>query len=50
MKNVRFRPITNVATRTAALLSGELDVAAMLAVQDVDRINNTDGVRVDALR
>ena len=50
VKNVRFRPITNVATRTAALLSGELDVAAMLAVQDVDRINNTDGVRVEAAR
>ena len=46
--NVRFRPIANVATRTASLLSGELDVACMLSFQDVDRIEATEGVYVAA--
>lgn len=50
VRNVRFRPISNTATRTASLLSGELDIAFMLPVQDVDRINNTEGVRVEAAR
>ena len=47
VRNVRFRPISNTATRTASLLSGELDVAFMLNIYDIDRINNTDGVRVE---
>lgn len=47
VRNVRFRPISNTATRTASLLSGELDVAFMLSIHDIDRINSTDGVRVE---
>lgn len=38
IKKVTFRPITNPATRTAALLSGEVDIIQDLAVRDVDRI------------
>lgn len=38
IKNVTFRPITNPATRTAALLSGEVDIIQDLAVRDVDRV------------
>lgn len=38
IKNVTFRPITNPATRTAALLTGEVDVIQDLAVRDVDRV------------
>ena len=35
---VRFRPITNAATRTAALLTGEVDFAADIPVRDVQRV------------
>jgi len=38
IKTVTFRPITNPATRTAALLTGEVDVIQDLAVRDVDRL------------
>ena len=38
IKKVTFRPITNPATRTAALLSGEVDIIQDLAVRDVDRV------------
>ena len=47
VRNVRFRPISNTATRTASLLSGELDVTFMLSIHDIDRINSTEGVRVE---
>jgi peptide/nickel transport system substrate-binding protein len=40
IKKVTFRPITNPATRTAALLTGEVDVIQDLAVRDVDRVKN----------
>ncbi|KAE9627256.1 ABC transporter substrate-binding protein [Parasedimentitalea maritima] len=42
IKNVTFRPITNPATRTAALLTGEVDVIQDLAVRDVDRVKRDD--------
>lgn len=35
---VTFRPITNGATRTAALLTGEVDVIQDLNVRDVERV------------
>ena len=35
---VLFRPITNQATRTAALLTGEVDFAADIPVRDVQRV------------
>ncbi|WP_299961023.1 ABC transporter substrate-binding protein [uncultured Roseobacter sp.] len=40
IKNVTFRPITNPATRTAALLTGEVDVIQDLAVRDVERVKS----------
>ena len=40
IKSVTFRPITNPATRTAALLTGEVDVIQDLAVRDVDRVKS----------
>lgn len=43
---VTFRPITNPATRTAALLTGEVDVVQDLAVRDVDRVRNQSGFEV----
>ncbi|MDN5789074.1 ABC transporter substrate-binding protein, partial [Pseudorhodobacter sp.] len=42
IKTVTFRPITNPATRTAALLTGEVDVIQDLAVRDVDRVKQDD--------
>ena len=44
--SVTFRPITNPATRTAALLTGEVDVIQDLAVRDVDRVKSEDGFQV----
>ncbi|WP_416356187.1 ABC transporter substrate-binding protein [Aureimonas phyllosphaerae] len=44
---VVFRPITNPATRTAALLTGELDVVQDLAVRDIDRVKAESGVTVE---
>lgn len=46
IKNVTFRPITNPATRTAALLTGEVDVIQDLAVRDVDRVKKEGGFQV----
>ncbi|MEH6751393.1 MAG: ABC transporter substrate-binding protein [Paracoccaceae bacterium] len=46
IKTVTFRPITNPATRTAALLTGEVDVVQDLAVRDVDRVRNESGFEV----
>jgi peptide/nickel transport system substrate-binding protein len=43
---VTFRPITNPATRTAALLTGEVDVIQDLAVRDVARVDAEDGFEV----
>jgi peptide/nickel transport system substrate-binding protein len=46
IQNVTFRPITNPATRTAALLTGEVDVIQDLAVRDVDRVEKESGFTV----
>ncbi|MGJ5620953.1 ABC transporter substrate-binding protein [Sulfitobacter sp. MF3-043] len=46
IKTVTFRPITNPATRTAALLTGEVDVIQDLAVRDVERVKSEDGFQV----
>ena len=43
---VIFTPIKSAATRTAALLSGELDMMFPAPVQDVDRINKSGVARV----
>lgn len=44
--NVRFRPITNEATRTATMLTGEVDLTVGVSVRDIDRLNNTEGISV----
>ena len=38
IKNVVFRPITNEATRTAALISGDVQLITDVPVRDADRI------------
>lgn len=44
--NVRFRPITNEATRTATMLTGEVDLTVDISVRDIERLNNTEGMSV----
>lgn len=44
IKEVILRPLTNDATRTAALLSGEVDVIDDVPVRDVNRIKGNDKV------
>ncbi|MCM5694012.1 ABC transporter substrate-binding protein [Sinorhizobium meliloti] len=46
LTEVEFRPIASDATRVAALLSGEVDMIVPVPLQDVDRINGTDGLKV----
>lgn len=46
IKNVRFRPITNEATRTATMLTGEVDFAVDISVRDIERIDSTEGISV----
>nr|WP_114967247.1 ABC transporter substrate-binding protein [Alkalilacustris brevis] len=41
-----YTPITEAATRVAALLSGEVDLVQDVPVQDIARLEQTDGVRV----
>ncbi|MBT8456137.1 MAG: ABC transporter substrate-binding protein [Alphaproteobacteria bacterium] len=41
-----FTPIQNPATRVAALLSGEVDMIEPVPIQDADRVDQRDGVRV----
>ena len=43
---VTFRPITNGATRTAALLTGEVDVIQDLNVRDVERVKSDERYKV----
>jgi peptide/nickel transport system substrate-binding protein len=46
IEKVTFRPITNPATRTAALLTGEVDIVQDLSVRDVQRVEREDGFEV----
>jgi peptide/nickel transport system substrate-binding protein len=41
-----YIPIAEAATRVAALLSGEVDVVQDVPVQDIARLEQTDGLRV----
>ncbi|MEM8657837.1 MAG: ABC transporter substrate-binding protein [Pseudomonadota bacterium] len=41
-----YTPIQNAATRVAALLSGEVDFIQDVPVQDLERVDNTDGLKV----
>jgi peptide/nickel transport system substrate-binding protein len=42
---VEFRPITQEATRVAALLSGEMDIVQPVPVQDWQRLEDSKGVK-----
>ena len=46
IKTVVVRPLTNDATRTAALLSGEVHLADDVPVRDVDRIKGNEKVQL----
>ena len=48
VQEVIFTPISNPATRVAALVSGEIDVMEPVPVQDVARINASPNARVIA--
>lgn len=41
-----YTPIAEAATRVAALLSGEVDVVQDVPVQDIARLEQTDGIQV----
>ena len=43
LTEVVFTPIASDATRVAALLAGDVDMAYPIPLQDVDRINENDG-------
>ncbi|GIT91547.1 peptide ABC transporter substrate-binding protein [Jannaschia pagri] len=43
---IEYTPIQNAATRVAALLSGEVDFIQDVPVQDLGRVNDTDGLVV----
>ncbi|MBP0617723.1 ABC transporter substrate-binding protein [Jiella mangrovi] len=44
--DVTFTPISQDATRTAALISGELDMAWPIPLQDWNRLENAKGVKI----
>jgi len=46
LKEIEFRPIASDATRVAALLSGEVDMIVPVPLQDIDRIANTEGLKI----
>lgn len=46
IKNVVFRPISNEATRTAALLSGEVQLITDVPVRDADQIAKNDKLQL----
>lgn len=41
-----YTPITEAATRVAALLSGEVDFVQDVPVQDINRLQETDGITI----
>ena len=43
---IEYTPIQNAATRVAALLSGEVDFIQDVPVQDLERVESTDGLTV----
>ena len=43
---IEYTPIQNAATRVAALLSGEVDFIQDVPVQDLERVDGTDGLVV----
>lgn len=47
IQNAEIRFITDESARAAALLSGEVDVVGPLSYDQVDQVENADGVRVE---
>jgi len=45
LTQVVFQPISQTSTRVAALLSGEVDVAEPIPLQDIQRVNDNPGTR-----
>lgn len=45
-ETVEFRVIANDATRTTALLNGEVDFISNIPVMDADRISSSEGVQI----
>ncbi|MCF6444960.1 ABC transporter substrate-binding protein [Nereida sp. MMG025] len=43
---IEYTPIQNAATRVAAILSGEVDFIQDVPVQDLERVNGSDGLTV----
>ena len=46
---IEYRPISNAATRVAALLSGEVDFVLDPPLQDLKRIESADGLKVSTV-
>jgi len=46
VSEIIFTPIQNASTRVAALLSGEVDFIQDVPVQDLERVENADGLTV----
>ena len=46
IERIEYRPISNAATRVAALLSGEVDFVLDPPLQDIARIEATEGLKV----
>lgn len=46
IKSVIFRPVTNEASRTAGLESGDLDLVALIPPPEVPRLQRTSGLHV----
>lgn len=42
-----YLPISDAATRVAALLSGEVDIVQDVPVQDIERLSSTGGLKVE---
>ncbi|MEM8801238.1 MAG: ABC transporter substrate-binding protein [Pseudomonadota bacterium] len=49
LDKIEYRPISNAATRVAALLSGEVDFVLDPPLQDLKRIEATDGLKVETV-
>lgn len=47
VSRIIYTPISEAATRVAALLSGEVDIVQDVPVQDVARLEETDGIVVE---
>ncbi len=47
VSEIIYLPIAENATRIAALLSGEVDLVQDVPVQDIERLRNTPGVKVE---